>query len=166
MRPVSLAGGDDQARVVRQEPLRAELQSFHGARREVLDEHVGGLDQVEQRVAAGVGLQVEHHAALVGVEHHELVRLDRLVRAEPQRLPTRRLDLDDVGAELCEKQPAVRAVVDLAQFQDPDAVEGRAWLFLLFDRCASRSSPVGFARRGSFGSAAQALLTPLAPPRM
>ncbi len=123
--PVALAGGHDQARVVRQEPLRAELQALHRARRVVLDEHVGGLDQVEQRLAAGVGLQVEHHAALVGVEHHELVGLDRLVRAEAQWLTAGRLDLDDVGAQLCEQQPAVGAVVDLAQFEDPDAVEGR-----------------------------------------
>ena len=106
--PVALAGGHDQARVARQQPRRAELQALHGARREVLDEHVGGLDQVEQRLAAGVGLQVEHHAALVGVEHHELVGLDRVVRAEAQRLTAGRLDLDHVGAQLCEQQPAVR----------------------------------------------------------
>ena len=113
--PVALAGGHDQARVVGQEPLRAELQAFHGARREVLDEHVGGLHEVEQRLAAGIGLEVEHHAALVGVEHHELVGLDRVVRAEAQRLTARRLDLDDVGAELCEKQPAIGAAVGRAR---------------------------------------------------
>ena len=106
-----------------EESLRAELKALHGARREVLDEHVGGLDQVEQRLATGVGLQVEHHAALVGVEHHELVGLDRLVGAEAQLLTAGWLDLDDVGAQLCEQQPAVWTVVDLAQFEDPDAVK-------------------------------------------
>ena len=117
-----------------EEPRRAELQALHRARREVLDEHVGGLDQVEQRLATGVGLQVEHHAALVGVEHHELVGLDRLVGPEPQLLAAGRFDLDDVGAQLCEQQPAVRAVVDLAQFEDPDAVKRRC-----HDRSLSRT---------------------------
>ena len=56
-----------------------QLEALHGAGREVLDEYVGGLDQVEQRLATGVGLQVQHDAAFVGVEHHELVGLDRLV---------------------------------------------------------------------------------------
>ena len=102
-----------------------QLEALHGARREVLDEHVGGLDQVEQRLATGVGLQVQHHAALIRVEHHELVGLDRLVGAEAQLLTAGWLDLDDVGAQLCEQKPAVRTVVDLAQFEDPDAVEGR-----------------------------------------
>ena len=77
--PVALAAGHDQPRVVLEESLRGQLQALHGARREVLDEYVGGLDQVEQRLATGVGLQVQHHTALVGVEHHELVGLDWLV---------------------------------------------------------------------------------------
>ena len=107
-----------------EELLRGELEALHGARREVLDQHVGRLDQVEQRLTTGVGLQVKHHTALVGVEHHELVGLDRLVRAEAQLLTAGWLDLDDVGAQLCEQKPAVRAVVDLAQFEDPNAVKG------------------------------------------
>jgi hypothetical protein len=108
---------------VREKSRRAELQALHDARREVLDEHVGGPDQVEQRLVTGLGLEVEHHAALVGVEHHELVRLDRIVRAEAQWLTAGRLDLDDLGAHLREQQPAVRAEVDLAQFEDPEAVK-------------------------------------------
>ena len=76
---VALAAGHDQPRVVLEESLRAQLKALHGARREVLDQHVGGLDQVEQRLATGVGLQVQHHAALVGIEHHEFVGLGRLV---------------------------------------------------------------------------------------
>ena len=51
--------------------------------------------------------------------------LDRLVRAEAQLLTTGWLYLDDVGAQLCEQKPAVRAVVDLAEFEDPNAVKGR-----------------------------------------
>ena len=101
----------------------AELQALHDARREVLDQHVGGPDQVQQRLVTGLGLEVEHHAALVGVEHHELVRLDRIVRAEAQWLTAGRLDLDDLGAHLREQQPAVRAEVDLAQLEDPEAVK-------------------------------------------
>jgi hypothetical protein len=59
--------------------FRPEPEALHGARREILDQHVGRLDQVEQRLPPGIGLQVQHHAALVGIEHHKLVRLDRLV---------------------------------------------------------------------------------------
>ena len=152
---------------MRQEPLRAELQALHGARRVVLDEHVGGLHQVEQRLAAGVGLEVEHHAALVGVEHHELVGLDRVVRAEAQRLTAGRLDLDDVGAQLCEKQPAIGAVVDLAQFEDPDAVKGRHGCFSC-SICVLRGEvpPAGPLAGELLRPSDQALLTPAAPPRM
>ena len=87
------------------------------------DEHVGGPDQVEQRPVTGLGLEVEHHAALVGVEHHELVRLDRIVRTEAQRLTAGRLDLDHLGAHLREQKPAVRAKVHLTQLKDPKAVK-------------------------------------------
>ena len=45
--------------------------------------------------------------------------------AEAQWLTAGRLDLDDLGAHLREQQPAVRAEVDLAQFEDPDAVKRR-----------------------------------------
>ena len=106
--------------------LRAQLEALHGARREVLDQHVGRLDQVEQRLTTGIGLQVQHHTALVGIEHHELVRLDRLMRAEAQLFPAGGLNFDHVGPQLCEQKPAVRAVVDLPQFEDPDAVK-RLW---------------------------------------
>ena len=50
---------------------------------------------------------------------------DGQCRPEPQLLAAGWFDLDDVGAQLCEQQPAVRAVVDLAQFEDPDAVKRR-----------------------------------------
>jgi hypothetical protein len=105
-----------------------QLQALHGAGREVLDQHVGRLDQVEQRLATGIGLQVQHHTALVGIEHHEFVGLGRLVRAEAQLLTAGWLDLDDVGAQLCQQKPAVRTVVDLAQFEDPNAVKGRGMI--------------------------------------
>ena len=123
LRPVALAGGHDQARVVLEKSRRTELQALHDARREVLDQHVGSADQVQQRLVTGLGLEVEHHAALVGVEHHELVRLDRIVRTEAQRLTAGRLDLDHLGAHLRKQKPAVRAEVHLAQFEDPEAVK-------------------------------------------
>jgi hypothetical protein len=65
--------------------------------------------------------------------------LDRLVGAEAQWLTTGWLDLDDVGTQLCEQKPAIGAIVDLAQFEDPDAVECP-----FHDRCHSR-----FSRRTS-----------------
>ena len=77
-----------------------------------------------------------------------------LLRPEPQLLAAGWLDLDDVGAELCEQQPAVRAVVDLAQFEDPDAVKRR---------CHDRSrhsirNRSGSRRRRDVGDRADALL--------
>ena len=73
----------------------------------------------EQRLATGARLQVQHDAALVGVQHDELVGLGRLVGAEAQWLTARWLDLYDVGAQLSQKQPAVWAVVNLAQLPGP-----------------------------------------------
>ena len=102
---------------------RTELQSLHDARREVLDQHIGSADQVQQRLVTGLGLEVEHHAALVGVEHHELVRLKRIMRTKAQRLTAGRLDLDHLSAHLRKQKPTIRAQVDLAQFEDPEAVK-------------------------------------------
>ena len=146
-----------------------QLEALHGARGEVLDEHVGGLDQVEQRLATGIGLQVEHDAALVGVEHHELVGLDRLVGAEAQGLTAGWLDFDDVGAQLCEQQPAVWAVVDLAEFEDPDAVKRRHDLHLSVS--LQHATRLGARRRRARAGTAdvglgQDSFTPALPPWM
>jgi hypothetical protein len=53
------------------------------------------------------------------------VRLDRVVRAKAQWLTAGWLHLDDLGAQLCEQKPAVRAEVDLAEFEDPNTVKRR-----------------------------------------
>ena len=80
----------------------------------------------------------------------------RLVGAEAQLLTAGRLDLDDVGAQLCEQQPAVRAVVDLAEFEDPDTVKGRHNLHLSFfaaarDPAVTRTGGAPDRNRGARG---------------
>ena len=95
----------DQPRIDLRQILVAEAERLERAGPVVLDEHVGGRDQLLQDLAAALGLQVERDRALVrglrqeagahlgvvqflvGAGRAALVRIVRIV------------DLDDVGAE-------------------------------------------------------------------
>ena len=75
-----------------------------------------------QQRLAGLGLQVERHRALVGVQHRHRQRGVRARRRAPAAgLAVRRLDLDHVGAGLGHQQGGVRALEDLAEIQHSDA---------------------------------------------
>ena len=137
-RPVSLAGGDDQTRVVGQEPLRAELESLHGARAKF--SMSTSAVSTRSRSASRPASVFRSSTTLRLLELSITNSCDSTGSCERNRNGSPPgLDLDDVGAELCEKQPAVRAVVDLAQFEDPDAVEG---LHVVSSIAVGRSSPV------------------------
>ena len=68
-------------------------------------------------------LEVEAHAALAGVEHDE-GRGVLAAGAVSGGLAGEGLDLDDLGAEVGQEQAAVGHVIDLAELEDGDAIEG------------------------------------------
>ena len=113
--------------------LIAEAEPFHGARREVLDQHVGAGDQPAQDFLAAVGLQVEHDAALVAVHHQEGRGLVADLRRHgmPGVVAVRPfLDLDDVGAHVGEHQGAGRTSHHMGEIDDLQAgqrAEGWCW---------------------------------------
>jgi hypothetical protein len=119
--------------VARAKRIGLEAETGPGGRPVVVDEQVGRRQQAIERGATIVGLQVEHDAALVAVDAHE-VRAEAVGRVAPPRRPPaprlvarRRLDLDDVGAEIGEEHRGERPGQDSAGVDDPDALERERW---------------------------------------
>ena len=81
-----------------------------------LDEHVGVADEVAQRRAVGVVVDVEHDAALA-------TRPERIRGVLPDLGATGRLDLDDVGAEVGEQLADLRADAMRRQVDDAQTRE-------------------------------------------
>ena len=116
--PVVTEAGDrqhDEARVARHQRLDAEAKPVEHAGAEVLDEHVGPVDEGEQHVAVFGGLEVEGDRLLVAVGRQEVRRLAPPLVADEGRPPAagvvaaaRRLDLDDAGALVGEHHRRVR----------------------------------------------------------
>ena len=119
----------DQARVELAQHVVAEAQSVHHARREILDQHVGLGDQVEEDLLAARLLEVEDHRLLVGIEHDQRIGLD-LALAAAHHVALRRLDLEHARAHEGELQAAIGAVVDLPEIEDEHPVEGASNLGL------------------------------------
>ena len=97
--------------------------------REILGEDVGLLDQPAQDGAALFGLQIGGDAALVGVEQHEIMRVDPLLvgRGAAALLALGRLlDLDHLGAEPGQGLGQGRPGLELGQVHHPHAVQGAA----------------------------------------
>ena len=96
--------GVDQPRIALAQRLRPEPEPIELLRPDVVHEHVGPIDQPQQRLARRRGLEVEHDAALVAVDPHEQ-RGHVAAHARPgvaRGVALRRLDLDDVGAEIAQ----------------------------------------------------------------
>jgi hypothetical protein len=118
----------DEARVELRERLLAEAEPLHRAGLEVLAEDVGAGDELEHDLAAARILGVDGDALLVAVEEGEEARagaheLPRVVAAE-------RLDLDHLGAEVAEDDPAGRPHHHVRELDHPQAGERQvlAWL--------------------------------------
>ena len=123
--PVAGALRIDEARIDLVHRLDAEAEPLHDAGREILHQHVGALDHLDQQVAPLRVLQVERDRALVGVEHRERQRRAADHATPAQVLAALRLDLDDVGAGLRHQEGRIGSVVDLREIDDVDAGERR-----------------------------------------
>jgi hypothetical protein len=112
----------DDARIDPGHLVVPEPETLDDARSEVLHEYVAVLDQAAQQRLAALVLQIARHAPFVGVEEHEVVRVDAglVGRGMTSLLAMERLfDLDHVGAEPCEGLRARRAGFELREVDNP-----------------------------------------------
>src|SRR5262249_46729324 len=137
-RPVGVAAGlavtgrrdVDQPRVDRFRRLPVETVARHDTGAEILDEHVGALDEPPRDGTAVRMLEVEGETALVAMREQEEDAHAVLeeIGPRPVALPqaaARRLDLDDVGAEVGEELHTRRSEQELCERDDGDARQDR-----------------------------------------
>ena len=160
-----LATAIDQPRVLRPQRLIGQPQLVQRPRPEVLDQHVGLRQQPPRDPQPLPALQVERQAALVAVQHGEepgprALQPPRVVAAGLPRL-VRWLDLDDVGAQIRQRQAAGRAhhhVHELDDAQPPQRRLAHAAIRNVFGtpararppcRCSSGNASARIARASS-----------------
>ena len=155
------AGGAriDQTRVARRQGGIAEAEPFRGAETHVVHEHIGAIDQAQQRIARRGALQVQHHAALVAVEHGEIAAHALVaVRPDPAAVvAVRRFDLDHIGAHVAEHLRGEWPEHDGREIDHPNAGERTAL------HCQPRSPVSG--RRRQAGEAVRPILAAGRPAR-
>ena len=116
-------GQHNQGGVPRPDDVRPEPELGQSARAGRLDPDVGAVQQTQQPVTTVGGGVVGHDAALARVVHGER-QADPVVqrRLRPRRAAARRLDPDDVCAEVREEAPAHLAPA-FGHVDHPDSIE-------------------------------------------
>jgi hypothetical protein len=96
---------------------RIEAESLHRSRAQILDQHVAAVDQAQGRLSPFVSLQVKDDGPLAPVAvGPDCVAVGAHV---PSRISNRRLDLDDVGAEVCQHTTDAGACDIASELDDP-----------------------------------------------
>ena len=121
----------DEAGVARAELLVAHAPLLHGAGLEVLDQHIGFIDEAAHQLAPFGRAQVQHHALFVAALHLP-PHAGAVVQHAPlaQRVSTGRslggrwLDLDDLGTKIGQGLARKGARDQLAQFKHLQARQG------------------------------------------
>ena len=116
----------DEARMPLRERVVAEAPLLHRAGQEILDQHVGALEQAREHRLSGRLAEIERERALAAIDRGEVGGVAVLVerRAEQARLVAeRRLDLDHVRAVVGEHLRAQRTRQHARQVDHPNAVE-------------------------------------------
>ena len=112
----------DDAGVDFGQPVVAQVPPLHRAGAEILDQDVGPRDQTVDDVLAFLLARVDGDRFLVAGEHREPQRLAvRLLRPPfAHRIaPAGLLELDHLGAEICQQLAAKRPGDELAHLQHP-----------------------------------------------
>src|SRR5204862_3794739 len=99
--------------------LVAEPQTRHHGRTKVFDDDIGSLDEAQECLRPGIALEIEHERALAAVPTLESER------RHAEWIAARRLDLDDVRAEIGEQHRTERTGDEARQVQDADACQRR-----------------------------------------
>ena len=114
-----------QPRMLALELLPAVAEPLHHARTEVLDEHVGALEQPLEHAAVGRGVEIEREALLAAVERDEVGGRVADEGADPARVVAAagRLDLDHARTQIGEHLGAERTGEHARQIDDEDPGE-------------------------------------------
>jgi hypothetical protein len=109
----------------------AEPQLLHRVRPEVLQHHVGDLDQLPENVPPLLTFQVKDEALLVAVQADEVRAAVLVVAAHegaelPGVVPDFALDVDDLGAQIGQIHAGRRRRQHVAQVHYPYALQ-RSW---------------------------------------
>ena len=117
---------DNELRVPRREIGMAQAEPCRGTRREVLQQHIGAVDQPIQHLRRVGMLQVQRDAALAAIEPDEEAGLamHEAVVATREIALAGALHLDYVGAEVGQVAAADRRRHRVFQRDDADAFQG------------------------------------------
>ena len=121
-------GAPDQLGILAAQLVGAQPEAGEHARPVVLDHHVAGGREPPHQLDAFRGLEVDHDAALVAVERDEIdaVGTDEMRLHGARQIALRRLQLDDLGAEIAQHLRAIRPRQDLRHVEDEQALQERA----------------------------------------
>src|SRR5699024_8671333 len=115
-------GAVDESRVAGGQLLVSESDRFHLSDAEVLEQDIGGVDEVEDAAPIGRLGDVELDAVLVAVERGEQAG-SRTGQVAGLVAGPARFDLDHLGAEVGQDHPAAGPHDHVGELDDADAVE-------------------------------------------
>src|SRR5579875_1379229 len=118
--PIARRRSVDQAGVDLEERFGTDPEAVHGARREVLDQHIGDLNQPVQKLASAGVLEVQGHPGFVGVQHRQR-HGGAVDSSSPGWLTAGFFHLDHLGSGQSHQQSAPRPLVDTPEVENPDA---------------------------------------------
>ena len=124
----ALDGSDDQLRIEFLDALPGKAHPIECARAEVLDQHIGPLDQLFQHLLTLGLLGVQRERLLVAVEHREVqgVRIRNVTQLASRNVARAGpLHLDHVGTEPGQELRAGRARLHVGEIDDANAFQ---WL--------------------------------------
>src|SRR5262245_57497196 len=125
-RAEALDAGEHQPRIQLAQHRPAEAETLDDAGTEVLQQHVGRLQQRSEDFLAPLGLEVKREAALVGVEREieQAVGVGAVLEDVARRVAlVRLLDLDHVGAQPGQHLAARRPGLIVREIHDPNALQ-------------------------------------------
>ena len=131
----ALQAAVDKARVAGGQVGIAEAQLAHGAGAEVLDDHIGVVDEPVGEFLARILLEVNAKAVLVAVVHGEVAAAGALQTAGV--VPADGLHLQHLGAEVGQDQTGRRTHDHVRKLDHADVAQGQV----------AQASPYYFRRR-------------------
>ena len=92
--------------------------------------NIGGLDELERSLPAGVTFEIQRHRALVAIAGEEERGHFWVVGVGPKvaiGIPRQRLDLDDVGTEVAEHLAGIGPQDDRGHLDDANPFQRRSY---------------------------------------
>jgi hypothetical protein len=144
----------DQGRVPGSDLAQSELEPSAVVDAEVLDQDVGAVAELAEATPVGAAPEIEAGAALVGIPIEEWKRAigrfpaARERRPKPVGITSRRLDLQDVGAEVGE-DPSGQSTPQIGEIDDSEVCERTRHAALLLSAGESGKRRIGRPEPGT-----------------